>query len=82
MLLLAYTQEKSKSEHLGWVVGEEDYGKGRSASKLLFSNGGTMKKEGIKKCSSDQAGMMAALHGSFSLLLGFPPYLLLYSDPS
>lgn len=81
MLPLAYRQEKSKSEHLGWVV-VEDYGKGRSASKLLFSNGETARKEGIKKRSSDQAGMMAAPRGSFSLLLGFPPYLLLYSDPS
>lgn len=81
MLPLAYRQEKSKSEHLGWVVVEEDYGKGRGASKLLFSDGETTRKEGIKKRSSDQAGMMAALHGSFSLLLGFPPYLL-YSDPS
>lgn len=82
MLPLAYRQEKSKSEHLGWVVVEEDYGKGRSASKLLFSNRETARKEGIKKRSSDQAGMMAAPRGSFSLLLGFPPYLLLYSDPS
>lgn len=65
----------SSGEGGGWG------GTGRSASKLLFSSGGTMRKAGIKKCSG-QVGMMAAPHGSFSLLLGFPPYLLLYSGPS